>query len=283
MSLGEASQQREGRIQPATASAQPWVEDALRITSSRAQRGSFQDRVYGPHYSQRYSSDTFLRRPVNERSYPPSMEMTGRSPSHRTNPSLPSLSMGRSGSSPDSSPYTEGARLVYNTAVLSEDGEGALTRNVPETRNNRYPCSFYFLRCPYASDDLQEWYTHCLAHFRGCLPPRTVQCQYCSAFEYTSNDGHHSWDVRAQHIASHHNQGFTLIHARRDSSLIRHLRRQRIINDAEYQELLQGGQNGVLSAPPQGPYIVSQGRLAEERRRPDQQRRHHPGERRRRP
>lgn len=190
--------------------------------------------------------------------------------------SVPGLTNGGTSAS-GSSVCTGDSSLLLNQNVLTVDQDGALTHIPPAQPRPIYPCSFHFLRCPYWFDNVGEWYTHCLSHFRGHEPPKTVRCPYCTTFgPYQFPNGLEAWRSRMNHIANAHvRTGVLPPTVRPDIELFQHLWRKRIINDAESKELYA---HHTLSEAP--PYTLTQGSSAEERRRPEHQRQRRPGERR---
>ena len=190
--------------------------------------------------------------------------------------SLPELSSGGR-SRTESSICTDDASRVrgYNSDILEPNEEGALSQDVPEHRPTvQLPCCFSFLRCSYWSSDMDEWYTHCSSHFHGQPPPTRVQCPYC---DIPFRQGSDAWEARMHHIADHHIQsGAALGQPRPDSQLFSYLWEQRLITDAQLQELRV---HHYLSNAPSY-YTVTQGSSVDDRRRPESQRERRRGDRR---
>ncbi|KAF2636416.1 hypothetical protein P280DRAFT_363929, partial [Massarina eburnea CBS 473.64] len=131
---------------------------------------------------------------------------------------------------------------------LLEEINGALERRPNQLRQPLYECAFWFLSCSYISYDEEEWGTHCLSHFRGEEPPRSVQCPLCD-FHGTCDDGWSAWKARMEHIARQHTTvGEMLKTSRPDFHLFHHLWQKRLIDDQDLKEL-KGG-NHDLTRPP---------------------------------
>jgi hypothetical protein len=129
-----------------------------------------------------------------------------------------------------------------------KDEDRSSLRNVKWIRQPALECCFWFLRCSYIYYDLDEWVTHCLSHFRGEEPPKTVSCPLCDCFQYTCDNGWKSWNQRMEHIGFHHSLlGETLRASRPDFPLFQHLWQKRLISDQDLKEL-----NGGKHSLPQG-------------------------------
>lgn len=101
----------------------------------------------------------------------------------------------------------------------------------------RYECVFWFLSCPYVSQDRSDWDIHCLSHFRGNAPPQSVQCPLCD-WGASSDDNASAWNARMDHfVVTHFSVGETLLNSRADIPLFTHLWQQRLIGDRDFQEL----------------------------------------------
>ncbi|ORY06231.1 hypothetical protein BCR34DRAFT_444039, partial [Clohesyomyces aquaticus] len=144
---------------------------------------------------------------------------------------------------------------------LLEEVNGALERPTNSIRPPYFECSFWFLNCPYISEDKEQWQEHCLSHFRGEEPPKSVQCPLCSEFKYTCENGWQSWDYRMDHIAYHHLLGHTLRTSRPDFHLFQHLWQKRLIDDQDLKEL-KGGNHNLNRTP--GNFTVTNGRRGRE-------------------
>ncbi|KAH9864777.1 hypothetical protein IAQ61_008722 [Plenodomus lingam] len=106
-----------------------------------------------------------------------------------------------------------------------------------------YECTFWFLNCTAIFSRFSDWDTHCLSHFRGEEPPRSVQCPLCD-WTTTSPDGTLAWKARMQHLARAHTMiGHTLRTSRPDFLLFNHLWRVRLIDDYDLKELQGGNHN----------------------------------------
>ncbi|KAF2873014.1 hypothetical protein BDV95DRAFT_475732, partial [Massariosphaeria phaeospora] len=148
---------------------------------------------------------------------------------------------------------------------LLDEVNGVLERQPSQFRTPIYECSFWFLSCSYASRDEDEWNTHCLSHFRGEEPPRSVQCPLCDQFRYTFEDGWTAWSHRMEHVAAlHHSRGETLRRSRPDFHLFQHLWQKRLIDDSDLKELKGGNHN--LVRPPTNYTVTARQREREGRR-----------------
>ena len=128
-----------------------------------------------------------------------------------------------------------------------EDEDQSSLRNVKWVQQPAFECYFWFLRCSYISYDQDEWGTHCLSHFRGEEPPKTVSCQLCDYFQYTytCDDGWTSWNQLMEHVGFHHSLlGETLRASRPDFRLFQHLWQKRLISDQDLKEL-KGGKHSL--------------------------------------
>ncbi|OCL09509.1 hypothetical protein AOQ84DRAFT_256139, partial [Glonium stellatum] len=168
---------------------------------------------------------------------------------------------------PTESSVSTGLASRFSGVPLLEEVDGVLERRT-NLRQPVFECAFWFLSCSYVSYDQDEWRTHCLSHFRGEEPPKSVQCPLCEDFRATYDDGREAWDARMNHIASyHHMQGHTLRTSRPDFHLFQHLWQKRLIDDADLKEL-KGGNHNLTRAPQ--PFVITNGRGR--RREPQSQR-----------
>ncbi|KAF2741159.1 hypothetical protein EJ04DRAFT_518332 [Polyplosphaeria fusca] len=140
---------------------------------------------------------------------------------------------------------------------LLEDVNGVLEWRPNQVRQPVFECSFWFLGCSYISTDQEEWRTHCLSHFRGEEPPKSVQCPLCEDFRHTYDNGWTAWHYRMEHVAYHHQMGVTLRASRPDFHLFQHLWQKRLIDDQDLKELKGGNHN--LTRPPSN-FTVTNGR-----------------------
>ena len=148
------------------------------------------------------------------------------------------------------------AQASYLPGVpLLEDNNGVLERQSTLMRRPMYQCPFWFLSCSYVTEDVEEWRTHCLAHFRGEEPPRSVTCPLCDDLKLTCADGWTAWEYRMQHLADHHEAGHTLRTSRPDFHLFQHLWQKHLIDDQDLKEL-KGSSHHNLRGPP-GRYTTS--------------------------
>ncbi|KAF2655742.1 hypothetical protein K491DRAFT_746400, partial [Lophiostoma macrostomum CBS 122681] len=136
--------------------------------------------------------------------------------------------------------------LFSGVPLLEDSNEVIIARPKPK-RQPGHECTFWFLACPYVSIDFEEWKTHCLSHFRGEEPPKSVQCPLCDDFKLTADNGWVSWDYRQDHLADHCLGGQSLRSGRPDFHLFQHMWQTRLIDDRDLKEL-KGG-NHYLPRP----------------------------------
>lgn len=135
---------------------------------------------------------------------------------------------------------TSQADSFLELAVLQEGSEGAF-RLPTAQREGRLACSFSFLACTFRSDDLTEWDTHCQSHLHGHLP-LSLHCPFVCDWSRTANSGQEAWQARQIHMwSAHQRDGHVDTDRRPESSLVQHLWRARIIDDAELKELRKNG------------------------------------------
>ena len=139
------------------------------------------------------------------------------------------------------------ASAVSGFPLFDPDGQPQAPRPA------QYECQFFFLGCEYRSDDLDEWKTHCLSHFQRHEPPKEVSCPLCP-FRGAFSDGFEAWDIRLNHIAEHHQGGYSLAASRPDFALYQFLWKKKIIGDVDHKELRTTG--GRLSRV--GAYTTTQ-------------------------
>jgi hypothetical protein len=169
---------------------------------------------------------------------------------------------------PTETSISTGLASRFSGVPLLEDNNGVLERPLNLTRQPVFECSFWFLSCSYISLDIEEWRTHCLSHFRGEEPPKSVQCPLCDDFKLTHENGWVAWDYRMEHIANHHRVGHKLRTSRPDFHLFQHLWQKRLIDDQDLKELKGGNHN--LTRPPVNYTVTGRGgmgRRHESRRR----------------
>lgn len=185
----------------------------------------------------------------------------------------PSLSY-YSDATPTETSVSTGLASRFSGVPLLEENNGVLERR-PNQRTPVFECAFWFLSCSYISADEDEWQTHCLSHFRGEEPPRSVQCPLCD-FRAAYDDGWAAWGARMEHIACCHALlGETLKRSRPDFHLFTHLWQKRLIDDQDLKELKGGNHN--LARPPSN-YTLTNNRRERDARR---QRSQHIGSRQR--
>lgn len=182
---------------------------------------------------------------------------------------------------PTETSISTGLASRFSGVPLLEENNGVLEQRQNDIRSPVFECCFWFLNCSYLSLDEEEWRTHCLSHFRGEEPPKSVKCPLCEDFEYTNLDGWHSWDRRMDHVAYHHSVlGETLRTSRPDFHLFQHLWQKRLIDDADLKEL-KGGNHNLTRQP--NNFTVTNGRRGRDGRDGRGQRHQHIGTAARRP
>ncbi|KAJ4297474.1 hypothetical protein N0V90_005366 [Kalmusia sp. IMI 367209] len=164
---------------------------------------------------------------------------------------------------PTETSISTGLASRFTGVPLLEEVNGVLERPLNPCRTPVYECAFWFLTCTYISDDMEEWKTHCLSHFKLKQPPTSVQCPLCE-FQYTDDDAWRAWGARMDHIAFEHAmQGETLRTSRPDFGLFQHLWQQKLISDQDLKELKGGNHN--LTRQPEN-YTVTHVRERDRRR-----------------
>ncbi|KAF2464951.1 uncharacterized protein BDR25DRAFT_241489, partial [Lindgomyces ingoldianus] len=177
---------------------------------------------------------------------------------------------------PTETSISTGLASHFSGVPLLEEVNGVLERRPNQLRQPIFECSFWFLSCSYISHNQEEWRVHCLSHFRGEEPPKSVQCPLCEDFKYTSDNGWTSWNYRMDHVAYHHLLGHTLRTSRPDFHLFQHLWQKRLIDDQDLKELKGGNHN--LTRPPSN-FTVTNGRRGREGHEGRGQRHQHIGRR----
>lgn len=159
---------------------------------------------------------------------------------------------------PTETSISTGLASHFSGVPLLDDNNGVLVRRENNIQRPVFECCFWFLNCSYLSNNQEEWQIHCLSHFRGEEPPKSVKCPLCDDFKYTSENGWYSWSLRMDHVAYHHSVlGDTLRTSRPDFHLFQHLWQKRIIDDADLKEL-KGGNHNLTRQP--NNFTVTNGR-----------------------
>jgi hypothetical protein len=170
---------------------------------------------------------------------------------HQHNPSThnpPSLRSCITEATPTETSISTGLVSHFSGVPLLEDNNGVLEIPRAQFRTPVYECAFWFLNCPYISQNKYEWETHCSSHFRGEEPPLTAQCPLCD-WEVTCDHGQHAWDMRMHHLTYEHTmRGQTLRTSRPDFRLFEYLWQKRLIDAEDLKELKGGNHN--LTHPP---------------------------------
>ncbi|PGH14755.1 hypothetical protein AJ80_05799 [Polytolypa hystricis UAMH7299] len=173
---------------------------------------------------------------------------------------VPSLSQASSSSTTTRSPSIDAGQAgklgVHH--ILQEDGNGILIAP-PHARVSvaRYDCLFHILDCKTMLDDIADWKTHVLSHFRTHPPPTSARCPLCP---YTSSAPQRgvSWAQMLEHIAEKHLlQGQSLATTTPDLELMRYLYCKNIIS-GQQMRLVQ-----LPSAPGRVGYTPAQDTVRE--------------------
>ncbi|KAL5340696.1 hypothetical protein BJX70DRAFT_396400 [Aspergillus crustosus] len=184
---------------------------------------------------------------------------------------VPSLSTDSASSGSRSSSlslHTMWASGIIGSGILEEDGTGALvipTNRAPQLhiesqshtpspsssplslQQQHYICLFHILDCHETFDDVEQWKTHVLSHFRTHEPPDTARCPLCPAERFISTPHQRAWDIMLEHVdISHYQQGQTLAGSRPDFELMRYLYNLRVISVDQFKVL-------QLAPPPSSP------------------------------
>lgn len=165
---------------------------------------------------------------------------------------------------------TDLASAVSGIPIFDDD---VAAGDSPPQRTAQFECPFFYLRCSFATDDKSRWLDHCPSHFRGRSPPVSgSKCPLCP-FKATpdmipeeqrltmsekrmymrkanSRDAHVKpvteaesrqawalWAVRQEHVAGHHENGYSLAAAEPDFDMFRYLHQQKLIEDSTYKDL----------------------------------------------
>lgn len=145
---------------------------------------------------------------------------------------------------PTESSVTTGLASHLRSGVpLLEENNGVLERREVPGWAPQYHCVFWFLSCDHLFSDEDTWKTHCLSHFRGEEPPKSVRCPLCDWTTHHEN-GETAWGLRMTHLAgSHLLIGETFRTSRPDFHLFQHLWQKYLIDDQELKELKGGNHN----------------------------------------
>ncbi len=165
---------------------------------------------------------------------------------------------------PTETSISTGLASHFSGVQLLEENNGVLElRRTPQARLPVFECAFWFLSCNAIFPDKEDWEIHCLSHFRGEEPPRSVQCPLCE-WAISCDDGWTAWNLRMQHLAYGHTMlGQTLRTSRPDFHLFQHLWQKRLIDDEDLKEL-KGGNHNLTHLP--GNFILTNGRAGRRHR-----------------
>jgi len=161
-------------------------------------------------------------------------------------------SSGRTSITSGSVASSMGIRALGPPRILEPDGYGVL--QVPPLRDPpSFECPFNFLHCLLTFTSFVDWVAHSLTHFASVGPPRSSECCFCDG-EFSSGSPRESWHQRMAHVATHHQLGHRLAHARPMFKLHHYLWGKRLMDDAMYKQLMgrNNGQN-AYPTPPSSP------------------------------
>jgi len=148
------------------------------------------------------------------------------------------------------SPSSISSSRAIPSRTLELDTHGAL--QIAPLRPPIFECPFNFLSCRRTFTRYDEWYHHSLEHFGLVTPPKSNKCCFCDKV-FRTNDGNLSWRHRMEEIATHHQLGHTLAHARPDFDLFLYLWQNRIIDNGLYKELMGRSRQNAYPTPPVSP------------------------------
>ncbi|KZM19199.1 hypothetical protein ST47_g9663 [Ascochyta rabiei] len=244
------------RAVPYTSLMHDWVQGSPQHFQDRLVLIGSPDGDYNPSHS---------HLPATPYLYPPSIHSSSSMAPMRRQPCAstasnhpPSLTSchTRTDTSTDSSVCTGVADQILGFSLLEEVG-GVLVQPFSEVEAPVYECVFWFLNCHYLTQDRNEWKTHCLSHFHGEDPPRSVMCPLCG-WETSRSHGSEAWGLRMHHLADGHFAfGQNLRTSRPDFHLFHHLWQKRLIGDQDLKEL-KGGNHNLTHAPSN--FVTTQGR-----------------------
>lgn len=222
-----------------------WLQSPTRDIHARLVHFSSPSDGPEPHSYPSYSSSSPSHYPRSIRS------SSSMAPAciHQSNTSTqaPSLYF-HSEATPTETSISTGLASHFHGVPLLEEENGVLVRQQLNNPRPIFECAFWFLNCSYISEDEEEWTTHCLSHFRGEEPPKSIRCPLCD-FQGTWDDGSTAWHARMEHIAvSHAMRGETLRTSRPDFHLFQHLWQKRLIDDQDLKEL-KGGNHNLTRTP----------------------------------
>jgi hypothetical protein len=142
-------------------------------------------------------------------------------------------------------------RLTLQKILKVKVAESELHTHVGELWDWSYrtsrSCLFSFLGCSFRSLQQKKWKDHCMEHFGGDEPPRSVYCSQCKLPKERFLNGWAAWNYKLEHMDVHLQVG-DVEEARPDRYLLEHLWQKRLLDDLDLEELLVGKHN--LSRPP---------------------------------
>lgn len=176
---------------------------------------------------------------------------------------LPGLSLGGSTRSCESISSSLGeyeiSERLHTLVQLTPDGPLVLPPLL--VAEPIFECPFYFLDCFLSFRDESEWFEHSLTHFGKVGPPSLNECPFCERHygRFTSSIPMESWRVRMMFVSLHVRQGARVGTARPDFCLITYLWENKLMNEAQYRNLV------CRSEGPTSPYTVTEPRRSRRR------------------
>ena len=165
--------------------------------------------------------------------------------------SLAALTRASSAASLPSASSAMGGRALEYGRVLRADQHDVL-QIPPLSPTIVFECPFQFNHCLLTFTNYSQWFNHSLEHFKRHDPPAKNKCCFCDK-EFNETNGLTSWKRRMEEIASHHQLGHRLAHARPDFELFKYLWDKKIIGDAHYKNLMGAKGLSAYSTPPTSP------------------------------
>lgn len=126
-----------------------------------------------------------------------------------------------------------------------------------------FECPFHFLECYLSFRDQSEWIEHSLTHFGKVGPPSLNKCPFCDRHygRFTCSIPAESWKLRMMFVSSHLRQGARVGTARPDFSLINYLWENKLMNKAQYRNLV------CRSESQTAPYTVTETKRSRRKQR----------------
>lgn len=178
---------------------------------------------------------------------------------------LPELLLGGSVRSCESISSSHGEHEISERphTLVQVTPDGPLVLPPPLVAEPIFECPFYFLDCFHSFRDQSEWFKHSLTHFGKVGPPSLNECPFCERHygQFTSSIPMESWRVRMMLVSSHIRQGAKIGTARPDFFLISYLWENKLMNEAQYRNLI------CRSEGQTSPYTVTEPRRPRRKQR----------------